>query len=247
MGREKVSQGMTKDEVAKERESGGEDLKESFDIGREFEKGHENQWPDRIDFEGAEFKLTMQGFWQRCKDVHAVLMQGIALGMGLDPNFFEDYVKIGDNTLRLLHYPPVAPGGFEGGKRARAGAHSDFGSVTLLFQDQRGGLQVEGPGGWLDVQPIQGTIVVNAGDLLTRWSNDMIKSTMHRVMQPPLKGSEVDVGHPARYSIAYFGNPDFDKWIEALPGTWEGDKGGKKYQGVNSGDYLLRRLTATFG
>lgn len=247
MGREKVSQGMTKDEVAKERESGGEDLKESFDIGREFEEGHANQWPDKIDFEGAEFKLTMLGFWQRCKEVHAVLMRGIALGMGLDTNFFEDYVKTGDNTLRLLHYPPVAPGGFEGGKRARAGAHSDFGSVTLLFQDQRGGLQVEGPGGWLDVQPIQGTIVVNAGDLLTRWSNDMIKSTVHRVMQPPLKGREVDVGHPARYSIAYFCNPDFDKWIEALPGTWEGDKGGKRYEGVNSGDYLFQRLVATFG
>ena len=247
MGREKTSQGMTKDEVAKDRQYSGDDLKESFDIGREFEEGHENKWPDKIDFEGAEFKLTMAGFWQRCKEVHAVLMRGIALGMGLDANYFEDYVKTGDNTLRLLHYPPVAPGGFEGGRRARAGAHTDFGSLTLLFQDQRGGLQVERFGGWVDVQPIQGTIIVNAGDLLTRWSNDMIKSTMHRVVQPPVKGEQVDVGHPARYSVAYFGNPDFDKWIETIPGTWEGDKGGKKYEGVNSGDYLIKRLTATFG
>ena len=247
MGREKVSQGVTKDDVAKEREYGGEDLKETLDIGRELEEGHENKWPDKIDFEGAEFKLTMQGFFERCKEVYAVLMRGIALGMGLDAGFFEDYVTTGDNTLRLLHYPPVAPGGFEGGKRVRAGAHSDYGSVTLLFQDQRGGLQVEGPGGWLDVTPIQGTIVVNAGDLLARWSNDMIRSTKHRVVEPPLKGREVDVGHPARYSVAYFCNPDFDKWIEALPGTWEGDKGGKKYEGVNSGEYLYQRLTATFG
>ena len=246
MGREKVGQGMTKEEIAREREGGGEDMKESFEIGREGEEGHENRWPDKIDFEGAEFKLTMQGFFERCKDVHAVLMQGIAVGMGLEADFFEDYVKTGDNTLRLLHYPSVAPGGFEGGKRIRAGAHSDYGSITLLFQDQRGGLQVERPGGWVDVQPIEGTIVVNAGDLLARWSNDLIRSTKHRVIEPPLKGEVLIEGHPARYSVAYFGNPDFDKWIEALPGTWEGEKGGKKYEGVNSGEYLVQRLSATY-
>ena len=246
MGREKVSEAVTVEDVAKDREYGGQDLKETIDIGREFEEGHENKWPDKIDFEGAEFKLTMQGFFIKCKEVHDVLMRGIALGMGLHPGFFDDYMRLGDNTLRLLHYPPVAPGGFKGGQ-VRAGAHTDYGSLTLLFQDQAGGLQVERPDGWVDVRPIQGTMVVNAGDLLARWSNDMIKSTKHRVVQPPLKGSEVDEGHPARYSMAYFGNPDFDKWIEALPGTWEGDRGGKKYEGVNSGEYLFQRLAATFG
>lgn len=246
MGREKTSQGMTQADVAKDRESGGEDLKESFEIGREFEPGHENRWPDKMDVEGAEFKLTMGGFFERCKEVHAVLMRGIAIGMGLEAGFFEDYVTTGDNTLRLLHYPPVAPGGFQGGKRIRAGAHSDYGSVTLLFQDQRGGLQVERPGGWVDVEPIEGTIVVNAGDLLARWSNDLIKSTKHRVVQPPLVEQELEEGHPARYSVAYFCNPDFAKWIEVLPGTWEGEKGGKKYEGVNSGEYLVQRLSATY-
>ncbi len=246
MGREKTSVGLTKAEVSKEREGGGEDLKESFEIGREFEEGHANRWPDRFDVEGAEFKLTMLGFFERCKEVHAVLMRGIALGMGLEAGFFEDYVTVGDNTLRLLHYPPVAPGGFQGGKRIRAGAHTDYGSLTLLFQDQRGGLQVEKPSGWVDVEPIEGTIVVNAADLLARWSNDLIKSTKHRVVQPPMKGKELEVGHPARYSVAYFCNPDFHKWIEALPGTWEGGNGGKKYKGVNSGEYLVQRLSATY-
>ena len=246
MGREKVSQGSNKDEVAKERQDGGEDLKESFEIGREFEEGHPNRWPDHLDFEGAEFKMTMYGFFERCKEVHAVLMRGIALGMGLEADFFDGHVTTGDNTLRLLHYPPVAPGGFAGGKRVRAGAHSDYGSVTLLFQDRRGGLQVERPGGWVDVEPMDGTIVVNAGDLLARWSNDLIRSTMHRVVQPPFKGKETEQGHPARYSVAYFCNPDFDKWIEALPGTWEGERGGKKYDGINSGEYLFQRLSATY-
>ena len=249
MGREKVSNGVTKEEVAKDRAAGGEDLKESFEIGREGEDGCANHWPDRLDKEGATFKMMMMTFFGRCMEVHAVLMRGIALGMGLGPGYFDDFVRRGDNTLRLLHYPAVPAGGFEGGKRVRAGAHSDFGSLTLLFQDQRGGLQVERPGGkggWLDVKPIEGTIVVNAGDLLARWSNGLIKSTLHRVIQPPIKGREAEEGHPPRYSVAYFCNPDFDKWIEALPGTWEGEKGGKKYEGINSGDYLVQRLSATY-
>ena len=248
MGREKVSQGATKEDVAKDRQGAGEDLKESFEIGREGEEGCPNRWPDEREREGAEFKLTMGGFFERCKVVHAVLMKGIAIAMGLEADFFEDYVKVGDNTLRLLHYPAVPPGGFEGGKRVRAGAHSDYGDITLLFQDQRGGLQVEKPGGggWLDVQPREGTMVVNAGDLLAKWSNDMIRSTKHQVVEPPLSGREREEGHPPRYSVAYFCNPDFDKWIEALPGTWEAEKGGKKYEGVKSGDYLVQRLSATY-
>ena len=145
---------MTKEEVAREREYGGQDMKETMDIGREAEEGYDNHLPDRFDFEGAEFKLTMQGFFARCKDVHDVLMRGIGLGMGLRGDFFEDFVRTGDNTLRLLHYPPVAPGGFAGGKKVRAGAHSDYGSLTLVFQDQRGGLQVRGRDGrGVDVRP----------------------------------------------------------------------------------------------
>ena len=72
----------------------------------------------------------------------------------------------------------------------------------------------------------------------------MIRSTMYRVVQPSLKGKAVDVGHPVRYSVTYFGNLEL---IEALPGTWEVDKGEKKYEGVNSEEYLLQRLTITFG
>lgn len=248
MGREKVSKGMTREEVAKDREKAGEDLKESFEIGREGEEGYPNHWPDKLDEDGVAFTSTMQDFFLRCKQMHARVMSGIALGMGLDGDFFDEYVSNGDNNLRLLHYPAVAPGGFEGGKRMRAGAHSDYGSITLLFQDQRGGLQVEKAdgSGWLDVEPREDTIVVNAGDVLARWSNDLIRSTKHRVVEPPLKGNEKVEGHPPRYSLAYFCNPNFDKWIEALPGTWENIEGGKKYEGINSRDYLVQRLASTY-
>jgi isopenicillin N synthase-like dioxygenase len=118
------------------------------------------------------------------------------------------------------------------------------GSITLLFQDSRGGLQVKSPlGTFVDATPIPDTIVVNAGDLLARWSNDTIKSTKHRVVEPPAP-PEGDV-YPARYSIAYFCNPNFDKFIDAIPGTYADEKE-KKYEGVNSGVYLERRLEATY-
>lgn len=119
----------------------------------------------------------------------------------------------------------------------------DYGSVTLLFQDSRGGLQVRSPTGhFVDATPIDGTIVVNAGDLLARWSNDTIKSTVHRVVEPPRREG---VEYPDRYSIAYFCNPNAASLIETLPGTY-GSEADKKYEGVRSGEYLVRRLMATY-
>jgi len=110
----------------------------------------------------------------------------------------------------------------------------------------RGGLQVLSPNNvYVDATPIRDTIVVNAGDLLARWSNDTIKSTKHRVIQPPAKADEDK--YPARYSMAYFCNPNFDRYIDAIPGTYDEAKGkAKKYAGINSGDYLVQRLTATY-
>lgn len=271
LGREKSSQGVTKEEVEADRQGEGNDLKESLEIGREGVEGFPNLWPDeQQEEELLGFRETMVDFFERCRQLHGLVMRGIALGMGLPADFFEPFVADGDNTLRLLHYPAIAADTFQSGKGTRAGAHTDFGSLTLLFQDDRGGLQVEKPGAqgqFIDVPPVQGAIVVNSGDLLARWSNDLIRSTMHRVVEPPRRdgrdafgeakktvnakesGSDGESGvtkYPPRYSVAYFCNPDFDDWIEALPGTWEGEKGGKRYEGVNSGDYLAGRLEATY-
>ena len=320
---------------------GGEDMKESMEIGRPLlpaelellrlqsqaqsqskEKPEDevkqeeiisdNHWPSPShDPRNLEFRTVMEQFFESCRLIHSALMSAIAIAMGLESGFFDPYVRRGDNTLRLLHYPGVArsafssssspsssstngagTGGAAGGKdvnvRCRAGEHTDYGSVTLLFQDQRGGLQVKGRRAkrekgneagndkedeeyWMDVHPIPGTIVVNAGDLLARWSNGSIRSTLHRVVEPPPcplpPGEQQDqvqkhnpkesnnheqnnneFFHPARYSIAYFCNPDFDRWIEALPGTWEEEmgRGGKKFEGINSGEYLVGRLSATY-
>ncbi|KAL9595999.1 MAG: hypothetical protein Q9219_006083 [cf. Caloplaca sp. 3 TL-2023] len=242
MGQEKVSLRLSKEEVARDRDGEGEDQKESLEIGRDNEEGYPNQWPEGDE----EFKQVMLDFFERCKRLHAIVMKGIAVALKLDPEFFADYVKQGDNTLRLLHYPSVAPQAFVGG-RVRAGLHSDYGSITLLFQDSRGGLQVErADGNFVDVTPIDGTIVMNAGDLLSRWSNGLIQSTRHRVVEPPLKVKGEGQGfYPPRYSIAYFCNPDFDKTIDALPGTWNSNMK-KKWDPINSGDYLEQRLSSTY-
>ncbi|OLN83687.1 UPF0676 protein C1494.01-like protein 5 [Colletotrichum chlorophyti] len=245
-GREKVSQLSTTAEVEKVR-AGNPDLKESYEIGREGEPDHPNQWP--VEKEGtrvAGFKSQMLEFFAQCKDLHTEVMRAIAVGMGIDEHFFDGYTDVGDNTLRLLHYPSVKAEVFKiNPGQVRAGEHSDYGSITLLFQDDRGGLQVKSPSGhFVDATPIPGTVVVNAGDLLARWSNDTIKSTIHRVVEPPRKTEDAEE-YPPRYSIAYFCNPNFKSLIEAIPGTYA-TEAEKKYESITSGQYLVQRLAATY-
>ncbi|KAF5024009.1 hypothetical protein F66182_3955 [Fusarium sp. NRRL 66182] len=243
-GREKVSKFHDIQDVEKER-AALPDLKESLEIGREDEPGFPNRWPEETGGgDLAGFRQDMLEFFEKCRQLHVEVMKAIAVGMGLDDGFFDSFVDVGDNTLRLLHYPAVKSDMFKMNPgTVRAGEHSDYGSITLLFQDSRGGLQVQSPTGqFVDATPIEGTVVVNAGDLLARWSNDTIKSTVHRVVEPPQKEAD---SYPPRYSIAYFCNPNFKSYIEAIPGTFATDKD-KKYEGINSGDYLVQRLTATY-
>jgi isopenicillin N synthase-like dioxygenase len=123
---------------------------------------------------------------------------------------------------------------------------ADYGTITLLFQDDRGGLEVLSPSGnFIPAPPIPDTIVVNAADLLARWSNDTIRSTEHRVVSPPTAPSNDT--HPARYSIAYFCNPNWDATINCLEGCY-GDSVGlkKRYEPINTHEYLVSRLSATY-
>lgn len=132
-GREKTSNSFDYDEIAKQREFEGADLKESFEIGREGEEGHPNHWPDQFDDEGKQFKEHMIDFFERCKQMHMEVMRAIAIGMGLDEKWFDGFTDGGDNTLRLLHYPEVKSEVFKNNKNTvRAGAHSDYGSITLV-------------------------------------------------------------------------------------------------------------------
>ncbi|KAJ5587401.1 uncharacterized protein N7459_003166 [Penicillium hispanicum] len=252
VGREKLASLEQTGEIGSMREA-VPDLKETMEIGREGVDGLPNRWPDHLDDEGRDFKETMLSFFETCKNLHRQIMSAIALGMNLPEHFFDEFVDEGDNNLRLLHYPPVRKDIFQKNpNQVRAGEHSDYGSITLLFQDRHGGLQVRSPRGtFVDATPIADTIVVNAGDLLARWSNDTIKSTRHRVIEPHKpaindEGDHPSDSYPARYSIAYFCNPNTDKLIEALPGTYGEDiQVNKKYSDITAGDYLHQRLAAT--
>ncbi|KXT13415.1 hypothetical protein AC579_9919 [Pseudocercospora musae] len=242
-GREKTTDATDPAEIERIRAAEGADLKESMEIGREGVPGCPNNWPDAFDEEGKVFKQKMLEFHDLGKNLHREIMRAIAVGLGIDESWFDNFTDGGDNTLRLLHYPEVKSAVFQKNKNTvRAGAHTDYGSITCLFQDMAGGLQVLSPNGnYVDATPIEDTVVINAGDLLARWSNDTIKSTKHRVVEPPTSADT----HPARYSIAYFCNPNFDQFIDAIPST-HGESRRKKYEGINSGEYLEGRLAATY-
>ncbi|KZZ97623.1 Oxoglutarate/iron-dependent oxygenase [Moelleriella libera RCEF 2490] len=256
LGREKVTQ-LADAAAVDALRTAAPDLKESLEIGRDDEAGHPNKWPreqaqDQDQGQDqdqqkqqirAGFHADMMRFFHLCRRLHLDVMRAVALGMGLDEEFFDPFLHVGDNTLRLLHYPGVKADVFRANPgQVRAGEHSDYGSITLLFQDSRGGLQVRSPTGhFVDATPIPGTIVVNAGDLLARWSNDTIKSTIHRVVEPPRDEEE----HPPRYSIAYFCNANFASNVDTLPGTYASESD-KKYEQINVGQYLAQRLAATY-
>ena len=172
----------------------------------------------------------------------------------------------------LLHYPAVATQQLRSGELARVPAHSDFGTLTLLFQDDVGGLEIadlgsantensaefEKFGTFRPVKPIPGTVIVNVGYLLMRWSNGRWKNTIHRVTGPPSipmreastdwdnpKATTSDVEPvegmtPERYSIPFFAAPDSETMIEALPGCWS-ENVPKRWKPINAGDYLLRK------
>ncbi|KAF2000355.1 Clavaminate synthase-like protein [Amniculicola lignicola CBS 123094] len=224
------------------------DLKESLEIGSdEGSRYPKKPWKNHYPEEALPgFGEGMTKFYAQCDDLHHQLLCAIAEGLKLPKDYFKEYVTEGDHVLRLLHYPSIPKAVLEKEGAVRAGSHTDYGTVTLLFQDGSGGLQVRTPEGeWWDVEPVEGAIVINAGDMLQIWTNDVIKSTHHRVVSPPNAVTQEDGNYSARYSIAYFAHPDHGRIINAIENCVTKTRP-NKYGPVKPGEWMVKRLTATY-
>lgn len=224
------------------------DLKESFSIGpADLTPPPEsadavafawaaNLWPA----EPSGFRDAMLAYYRALSDLAGRLMRLFALGLDLPETFFDSRIDRAISALRLLNYPdqPVPP---EPGQ-LRAGAHTDYGSLTILLpQDAPGGLEVQGlDGTWHAVPTVPGGFVINLGDLMARWTNDRWRSTLHRVVNPPPDAA----GSTRRQSIAFFHQPNWDAEISCLP-TCLGPGELPKYAPVLSGPHLASKFRST--
>ena len=215
------------------------DLKEAFNLAPERPglDSHKNLWPKGHPL----FKSVMTRFLGECIHTADRVLEAFALALDQPEDFFKDAHNEHDHTLRLLHYPPL-PAGFEPENcESRAGAHTDYGSITLLFQDDVGGLEVcTRSGDWIRATPIPGTVVVNTGDLMHRWTNHVFCSTPHRVNVAPEHRSR------DRYSIAFFCHPNKTSEIACIESCATAGNP-PIYAPISAGQHLNEKLTNTYG
>jgi isopenicillin N synthase-like dioxygenase len=217
------------------------DLKETFVYGveRPLPTGHDgslglvgpNHWPSEV----PELERALYSFFQAVISAGRQLLVGIALALDLPGDFFVS--KVEDPLARgsVIHYPRRSASGSPA--QFGVGAHTDYGLVTLLWQDEVGGLEVETTGGrWVSAPPVAGTLVVNVGDLLARWSNDRLKSNPHRV---------VNHGEADRYSMAVFLDPAFDTVVDPRHCGLDPEVA-PLYEPLVAGEHIARRFESAF-
>jgi isopenicillin N synthase-like dioxygenase len=217
------------------------DLKEGVKIGRDLGPEHPlvvagtplhgpNQWPDL-----AGWREVMQEYYDAMEALGRRLLQAFASALGLSSEYFDGWLEAPMTTLGPLHYPPQR--GHITEAQIGAGAHTDYGCLTMLAQDEAGGLQVRSKAGvWIDAPPVAESFVVNIGDMMERWTNGVFTSTLHRV---------INVSGRERYSVPFFFDPDFDTPVECLA-TCLGVGEVPKYPPTTAGQHLLDMINASF-
>lgn len=213
------------------------DLKEFFQIGQEVPDGHPKKilYPDNVKVaEVEDFAHYGKTLFQAFEKTGGLLLQAIALYLNLPEHYFDHEIHEGNSILRSIYYPPITK---EPDSAVRAEQHEDINLITLLVGASAGGLQLlTTEGKWLPVLPREDEIAINVGDMLQRLTNNYLKSTTHRVINPPK-----EEWHVPRLSIPFFLHPVPDMDLSCLPNCIT-EENPLQYESITAGEYLDERL-----
>ena len=224
------------------------DLKESFSIGPPTPRPQPidpdeaifaatpNRWPNVP----ANFRTAFEAYYRAMNDVADILMRRFAVALDLPEDFFLPFIRHPISALRANHYPPLASAPSAG--QLRAGAHSDYGTLTILMQSSGSdGLEIQNRNGdWMPITGEAPDLIVNIGDLMARWTNNRWVSSVHRVVVPDDAYSR----QQRRLSLAYFHQPDWNAEIRCIPSCLP-DKEKPIYPPIRSGRYLMEKFHST--
>lgn len=223
----------------KEHAKGSEapDLKEFFQYGQEVEDNDpiKSEYPDNVQIqEIKEFNPTLRQAYKAFEKSGRALLQAIALYLGLHENYFDEFIHNGNSILRAIHYPPITS---EPKSAIRAEQHEDINLITLLVGASADGLQIlTKQNEWVGVTSLPEQIVVNVGDMLQRLTNNKLKSTTHRVVNPAR-----EMWHTSRFSIPFFLHPKSSMSLACLDSCID-ESHPKAYEDATAGEYLDERL-----
>ena len=212
------------------------DLKEFFQYGQIPRDNYkEEEYPPNVQVNQIPaFNPTMEAAYRAFEKSGTALLQAIALYLGLDEHYFDNYVYNGNSILRSIHYPPITS---EPKSAIRAEQHEDINLITLLVGASADGLQIlTKQNEWVGVTSLPEQIVVNVGDMLQRLTNNKLRSTTHRVVNPPR-----ELWHTSRFSIPFFLHPKSSMSLQCLASCID-DAHPKAYEDATAGEYLDERL-----
>ena len=222
-------------ESAKGKKEG--DLKEFWHFGQYVSKysKYADEYPKNVNVnELSKFNEIGKETYQMLEKTAKYVLRSLALHLSLEETYFDDFIKNGNSILRPIHYPPIKiePRGAE-----RAAAHGDINLITLLMGAQGKGLQVQNlEGDWIDAIAEPNEIMINVGDMLSRHSNNKLKSTVHRVTNPPK-----EMWGTSRYSIPFFMHPISEMKLDVLENCID-ENNPKQFEDITAGEYLNQRL-----
>ena len=213
------------------------DLKEFWHFGQyvKNEPELENKYPKNVMVDELdEFNSVGQKTYELLEETGRHVLGAIACYLNLDETYFDKHIFNGNSILRAIHYPPITQ---EPNRAERAAAHGDINLITLLMGAQGKGLQVlSNNGEWVDAIAEDNEIIVNIGDMLSRHTNNKLKSTIHRVVNPPK-----DLWNSSRYSIPFFLHPRLEMPLDCLESCID-ENNPKGFENTTAGDFLYQRL-----